>query len=45
MAYDILILRSLPYTSPGRHLNWYDAYSLFGKDIQARGLHGQLYLE
>ncbi|KGO71240.1 hypothetical protein PITC_063210 [Penicillium italicum] len=45
MADDILILRSISYTSPGRHPNRHDAYFLFGKDIQTRGLHGQLYLK
>ncbi|KGO37272.1 hypothetical protein PEX1_052600 [Penicillium expansum] len=45
MADKILILRQISYTLPGRHLNRYDVYFLFGKDIQTRGLHGQLYLK
>ncbi|CRL20192.1 unnamed protein product [Penicillium camemberti] len=34
MTDDILILRSISYTSPGRRLNWYDAYYLFRREIQ-----------
>ncbi|CAP86071.1 hypothetical protein PCH_Pc20g07420 [Penicillium rubens Wisconsin 54-1255] len=34
MADDILILSSISYTLPGRHLNRYDAYFLVGGDIQ-----------